>query len=199
MTSTIITVWAAGWLAVTAAVALAARRIGTARAGAWLVVLGLALLTLEEPALTLWLAIAGSGGDRDAMAGLITPMARAHVLDAAVAGVATSVLLGWIAMAALRRGERWAHRVLLSGFAVVAAMEAATTVVVFSRGLPLPGPGGAAGSGGLGWQPVAVGLAAWGLGLWVARPAAVNAGQLNTGRPDASRPTAATPRSAPCP
>ena len=193
MNSTILTVWAAGWLAVTVAVALAAGRIGTARAGAWLVVLGLTLLTLEGAALTGWLALTGPRGDRDAMAGQITPMAQAHVIDAAVIGVATAVLLGWIATTALRRGERWAHRVLLWGFVVVAATQIATTVVVYSRGLPLPGPGGP-GGGGLGWQPVAVGLVAWALGLWIARPSPVNTSQLNTGQPATT-----TSRSAPCP
>jgi hypothetical protein len=177
MNSTVIIVWAGGWLAVTIAVALAARRIGAARAAAWLVLVGLFLLTLEEPALTLWLAISRARADNDGMATLITPMARAHVLDAATTGVAAALLLGCIAMTAFRRGERWAHRILRYGFLVAAATEAATTLFVFSRGLSLPGPGGAAGSAGFGWQPVAVGLLAWGSGLWLARavPAAAEA------------------------
>jgi hypothetical protein len=129
----------------------------------------------ESFALTLWLAFTGPPGDPDGMATLIL-MARAHVLEAAVVGVAGALLLGWIAMTAMRRGEPWAHRVLRGGFAVVTVTYAATTAFVFSRGLALPGQGGAAGNGGLGWQPVAVGLAAWALGLWLARPPRVDTG-----------------------
>jgi hypothetical protein len=167
--NTIITAWAAAWLVVAVGLTVAARRIGPARASAWLVVLGLALLVLEEPVLTLWLASTGQRGDRDGMNGLVTPMARAHVLDAAVFGLTAAVLLGWIALTAFRRGHRWAHRVLRWGLAVTAVTEAATVLFVFSRGLPLPGPGGTAGRAGFGWQPVAAGLLAWALGLWVAR------------------------------
>jgi hypothetical protein len=42
---------------------------------------------------------------------------------------------------------------------VVAATQAATVLFVHSRGLPLPGPGGAAGASGIGWPPLAVGRA----------------------------------------
>ena len=167
--NTIITVWAGGWLVVTAGLTVAAGRIGAARTAAWLVVLGLFLLALEEPVLTLWLASTGPRGDRDGMAGLVTPMARAHVLDAAVFGLTAAVLLGRLALTAFRRGHRWAHRILRWGLAVAVATEAATVLFVSSRGLPLPGPGGTAGRAGLGWQPIAVGLLAWALGLWVAR------------------------------
>jgi hypothetical protein len=48
-------------------------------------------------------------------------------------------------------------------------------VVVFSRGLALPGPAGAAGRNGFGWQPLAVGLLAWAVGLRVGRPTRVPA------------------------
>jgi hypothetical protein len=167
--STIVAVWAGVCLAVVVGVALAARRIGRARAAAWLVALGLVVLALEEPAITLWLAIAGPGADPDRMSGLITPMARAHVLDAGLFGVASAALLGGVALTAFKRGERWARRLLLWGLVVVTAVETASSLLVFSRGLPLPGPGGTAGRAGFGWQPVAVGLLAWTTGLWLVR------------------------------
>ncbi len=162
------TVWAAVCLAVVVALAVAARRVGHARASAWLVVLGLVVLVMEEPAITFWLAVAGPDADPDGMAGLITPMARAHALDAGLFGVGTAILLGWVALTAFRRGERWARQVLLAVLVVVTCTEAASALLVFSRGLPLPGPGGAVGRAGFGWQPVAVGLLAWTVGLWLA-------------------------------
>jgi len=165
----IVSVWAAVGLAGVIALVAAARRIGRYRSAAWLVVLGLVVLTLEEPALTFWLAFSGRQGDRDGMAGSVTAMARAHVLDAGVYGVAAAVLLGWIAMTAFKRGRPWARRVLTWGLVVVAVTEVATTMSVFSRGLPLPGAAGAAGRTGFGWQPLAVGLLAWAAGLWLAR------------------------------
>ncbi|MGH9854015.1 MAG: hypothetical protein ACREBD_29570 [Blastocatellia bacterium] len=178
--STIVTVWAYICLATVIALVVAARRIGRDRAGAWLVALGLFMLAIEEPALTFWLGLADPQGDHDGMATLITPQARAHVLDAGVFGAALAALLGWIAMTAFRRGERWARRVLSWGLAVAAATEGATTLFVFSRGLPLPGPGGAAGQNGFGWEPIAVGLLAWAAGLWLMRSA-----QMRMRHPDA--------------
>jgi hypothetical protein len=134
------------------------------------------MLSLEEPALTLWLGLAAPGSDRDGIAGLVTPQARAHVVDAAVFSLGLAALLVRTAAGPFRRGERWAARILTAALAVVAAAEIATSALVFSRGLPLPGPGGAAGAGGFGWQPVAVGLLAWAAGLALAlrdRPAVV--------------------------
>jgi hypothetical protein len=168
---TIVSVWAGTCLAVVVTLAATARRIGRPRAAAWLVVLGVVVLTLEEPAITFWLAIAGPGMDPDGTAGLITPMARAHVLDAGLFGIASAGLLGWVTLTAFRRGERWARYLLGWGLVVVAATETASALLVFSRGLPLPGPGGVAGHAGFGWQPVVVGLLAWATGLWLARPA----------------------------
>ena len=167
----IVTVWAGVCLATVVAFAVAARRVGRSRAAAWLVALGLVVLVLEEPAITFWLAVTGPGADPDGMAGLITPMARAHALDAGLFGVASAVLLGWVALTAFKRGERWAQRVLRWALAVVAITEAASALLVFSRGLPLPGPGGGAGQAGFGWQPIAVGLLAWTVGLWLAHRA----------------------------
>ena len=168
--SMIVTIWAAAALAIVVALAAAARRIGRNRSAAWLVVLGLLLLTLEEPTLTFWLGLSGRQGDPDGVAASVTPMARAHVIDAGVYGVAGAVLLGWIALTAFRRGERWARRVLAWGLVIAAVTEAGTTLLVVSRGLPLPGAAGAAGRAGFGWQPLAVGLLAWAVGLWLARP-----------------------------
>jgi hypothetical protein len=167
--STIVTIWAAGALAMTAALAVAARRVGRRWPAVWLVVLGVVLVAVEEPALTFWLGLSEVAGDKDGVASLVTPMARAHVLDAGVYGTAAAVLLGWIALTAFRREERWAWRVLVWGLAVAAVTEAATTVLVFSRGLPLPGAAGEAGRAAFGWQPVAVGLLAWAAGVWFAR------------------------------
>jgi hypothetical protein len=166
--STMVTIWAAGALAMTIALAVAARRVGRRWPAVGLVVLGVALVTLEEPALTFWLGLRDAASDKDGLASLVTPMARAHVLDAGVYGVAAAVLLAWIAMTAFKRRERWAWRVLVWGLAVALMTEAATTVLVYSRGLPLPGPAGEAGRAAFGWQPVAVGLLAWAAGLWFA-------------------------------
>ena len=167
--NTIVSVWAGTCLAGGLALVAAARRLGRDRAAAWLVVLGLVVLTLEEPAITSWLAVPGPATDPDGMAGAVTPMARAHALDAGLFGIAAAGLLGWVALTAFRRGERWARYLLGWGLLVVAVTEAASAVLVFSRGLPLPGPGGVAGRAGFGWQPVAVGLLAWTTGVWLAR------------------------------
>src|SRR2546423_7466523 len=96
--TTAVTAWALGWLVITVALIGAAGRVGRARTGAWLVVIGLFLLTLEEPALTFWLGLSTPQTDHDGVATLVTPMARAHILDAGVYGVAAAVLLGRIAL-----------------------------------------------------------------------------------------------------
>lgn len=172
MNGTVLTAWALAWLLVVVALAAGARRIGRPRAGAWLVVIGLFLLAVEEPLLTFWLGLTGPDGDPDGVATLVTPMARAHVLDAAVYGFAAALLLGSLSLTGVKRGEPRAWRILALGFAIAAAMETATTALVFSRGLPLPG---VAGSGRFGWQPLAVGLLAWAIGLMLARPATADA------------------------
>jgi hypothetical protein len=166
--STIVSVWAGICLAGVLALVAAAGRLGRDRAAAWLVVVGIVVLTLEEPAITLWLAVAGPASDPDGMAGSVTPMARVHVLDAGLFAIAAAGLFGWVALSALRRGERWARRLLGWGLVVVTVTEVGGAVLVFSRGLPLPGPGGAAGQAGFGWQPVVVGLLAWATGVWFA-------------------------------
>jgi hypothetical protein len=168
MNGTIATYWALACLTVAAILVVSSRRIGRNRAAAYLVTLGLFLITIEEAALTIWLALATPDGDPDGMATLVTPMARAHVLDAGVYGVGAAVVLGWIAMTALRRGERWARWVLTAGLVVAALAEVMTTLLIFSRGLPVPGAAGDAGEDAYGWQPLAVALLAWGAGLLVA-------------------------------
>jgi hypothetical protein len=170
MTATIINIWALFWLAVIVTLNVLARRIGRARTAVWLVVIGLFLLVIEEPALTLWIVSVGSTADPDGMATLITPMARAHVFDAGVGAVAGAIALGYVAVKKLRTGAPWAWQVLAWGFAVALLMEVATTGLIFSRGLPLPGAAGAAGRDGLGWQPIVQGLLAWASGLRLSRP-----------------------------
>ena len=170
MIPTIATIWALVWLAVVAALAVLRRRIGRSRAGAWLIVIGLVLLTIEEPALTLWISMAGPGSDPDGMATLVTPMARAHVVDAAIVGLAAAAALIYLAVQGITKQRRWAWLALAWGFAVALAAELTTTLFIFSRGLPLPGVAGEAGRGGFGWQPVAVALLAWALGLAFGRP-----------------------------
>jgi uncharacterized protein YndB with AHSA1/START domain len=165
MNGTIATAWALVCLAGAAALLAASARIGRPRAAGWLVVLGVAMLTIEEAGLTLWLALTDPAGDPEGVAGLVTPVARAHIIDAAVFGLAVAVLLSWIALTALRRGESWARRVLAYSLAVAVLTEVATTVFVSSRGLPLPVP---AEPAAFGWQPVAVALLAWAAGLWLA-------------------------------
>jgi hypothetical protein len=164
--------WAIWWLLVAASLMVSSRRIGRRRAAAWTVVIGLFLLVGEEPALTFWLGLSTPAADPDGMATMVTPMARAHVMDAGVFGVAAAVLLGRIALTGFARGEPGAERVLRWGWIVALLAEAGTTTLVFSRGLPLPGPAGAAGATGFGWAPVAVGLLAWAGGLWLARSTA---------------------------
>jgi hypothetical protein len=167
--STVVTIWAVTCLAIAVALGIFARRIGYPRAAAWLVLLGLIVLVLEEPAITFWLAVSRPEADPDGMAGLITPMARAHALDSGVFATASGVLLGWVALTAFKRGEQWARRVLGWALVVVTGTLAASAFLVFSRGLALPGSGGAAGEDGFGWQPVIVGLLAWASGLWLSR------------------------------
>jgi hypothetical protein len=169
MTGTFVMIWALAWLTVVIALVLLSPRLGRARAATWLIVIGLVLLMIEEPALTLWLGIADRTGDPDGMATLVTPMARAHVLDAAVVSLAAIVGLGYVAVTGFRKNRAWARRLLGFGFAVAFAMELVTTLLVFSRGLDVPGAAGAAGRNGIGWQPVAVGLLAWALGLILGR------------------------------
>jgi hypothetical protein len=164
---TVVTIWAVACLVVAVALVISARWIGRSRAAAWLVVLGLFVLMGEEPAITLWLAVSGPDADPDGMAGLITPMARAHAFDSGLFGIGAAVLLGWVALTAFKRGEHWARRALGWAFAVVTITLATSAWLVFSRGLALAGPGGAAGHAGFGWQPVIVGLLAWAAGLWL--------------------------------
>jgi hypothetical protein len=188
MIGTVVIVWAAAWLAAVIGLALLSRRLGRARTAAWLMVIGLFLLTLEEPALTLWLGTAGPKGDRDGMATLITPMARAHVLDAAIVSLAAAIALGYVAMTGVRKNRRWAWRVMGWGFAVALATELTTTLLVFSRGLDVPGAAGAAGRGAIGWQPIAVGLLSWALGLIFGRRAQAPAASAPAiGQADAAR------------
>jgi hypothetical protein len=169
MLDTLVMVWSLAWLAVVIALGLLSNRLGRARTASWLIVIGLVLLTIEEPALTLWLGTADPKADPDGMATLITPMARAHVLDAAIVSFAATVALGYVAVTGLRKNRAWAWPVLGSGFAVALATEVTTTLLVFSRGLDLPGAAGSAGRDGVGWQPIGVGLLAWALGLIVGR------------------------------
>jgi hypothetical protein len=170
VTATIINVWAGCWLVVIVTLNVLSRRIGRVRTAGWLVAIGIFLLVGEEPVLTLWLATASPTADRDGMATLITPMARAHVLDAGAVTLAAAIALGYVAVKKLRTGEPWAWRVLAWGCVVALIMEVATTGLIFSRGLPLPGAAGAAGRDGIGWQPIVQGLLAWSSGLRLSRP-----------------------------
>ncbi|MFI6390858.1 hypothetical protein [Nonomuraea sp. NPDC050540] len=167
MTAQIALAWALVGLAATLVLAALSGRIGRDRAAAWLVVLGLVMLALEEPLLTLFWSVAGPGADRDGMATLVTELARAHVLDSAAMAAGLLVLLGWIALTAFRRGERWAVAVMTTAWAVVAAIVVTTTLAVHGRGLPV-GPGS-----GFGWEQLGVGLLAWFAGLWVKRQASM--------------------------
>jgi hypothetical protein len=170
VTSTYEWIWALSCLAIGVLVAAASRRIGRHRAGGWLVVVGLVVLTVEEPGLTLWLAMADPSVDPDGLATLVTPMARAHLIDLAIFGVGTAVLLGRLALTALRSGTRTGWRTLTWAWVLTALALFATSTLVHSRGLALPGPAGDAGRDGLGWQPIVVALLVWAGGLWLARP-----------------------------
>ncbi|WP_157251536.1 hypothetical protein [Nonomuraea typhae] len=176
MTAQIAAAWALIGLVTTIVLALAAGRIGRERAAAWLVVLGLVLLAVEEPLLTLFWSVIGPRADRDGMATLVTELARAHVLDSAALAAGLLVLLGWIAMTAFRRGERWAAGVLAVAWAVVAATVLTTTLAVHGRGLPI-GPGS-----GFGWEQLGAGLLAWATGLWLVRGRAAGARPRTTGQ-----------------
>jgi hypothetical protein len=167
--ATLVAAWAYACLAAVIVLVAGAGRLGRERVAASLVVLGLFMLAVEEPLLTLWLGLASPEGDRDSMATLITAQARAHVLVAALYASALMALLGWVAVTAFRRGELWAGHVLGWGWALAAVGEVAAVLLVHSRGLPIPGPGGAPGAAGFGWEPLAVGLLAWAAGLWLRR------------------------------
>lgn len=170
--STIVLWWSLFCAALMLVLLARSKQMGRPRAASWLVVLGATLLTMEEPALTLWISLQDSTADRDGMSNLITSQAQAHVIDAAVWALGLYVVVVWVACTALRRGERWAQRVLVGIYLVIASSEIATTLFVFSRGLAIPGPGGRAGAGAFGWQPLAVGLLSWGIGLVLVRDAA---------------------------
>ncbi|MFI9550859.1 hypothetical protein [Nonomuraea endophytica] len=167
MTAQIAMAWALIGLAATLTLVSLSGRIGRERAAAWLVVLGLVMLALEEPLLTLFWSVAGPGADRDGMATLVTELARAHVLDSGAMAAGLLVLLGWIALTAFRRGERWAVGVMSAAWVVVAVIVVTTTLAVHGRGLPV-GPGS-----GFGWEQLAVGLLSWLAGLWVMRQASM--------------------------
>jgi len=169
--NTTVNLWALAWLVVVAVLVLLSGRLGGPRTATWLTAIGVFLLAIEEPALTLWLATAEPGDDRDGMVTLITPMARAHVLDTAVVSLAAAVALEYLAFTGLRNGRGSAWRALVFGFGVALVMEVTTTGLVFSRGLPLPGAAGEVGRHAFGWTPVAVGLVAWAAGLLIGRPA----------------------------
>jgi alkylhydroperoxidase family enzyme len=159
-------VWAGFCVLVSVVLATFSRRLGD-RAIAWLVALGVSVLAIEEPVLTLWLSAATPTDDKDGIATLVTSMARAHVVTAAILTLVPAFVLVRVALTAFRRGDAWATRVLRWALALTLATELGTSTLIFSRGLPLPGPGGSAGASGFGWQPVAAGLFAWGLGLWL--------------------------------
>src|SRR5262245_6252309 len=106
MTPLIASAWAAVWLAVAVGLILLRGRIGRPRASAWLIVIGVALLAIEEPALTLWLGLTGPDGDPDGMSTLVTPMARAHVLDAAIISLAAAAALIALALRGLPKQRR---------------------------------------------------------------------------------------------
>lgn len=162
-------VWALTGLAACIALIAAAGRLGRARAAGWLVVLGLVMLAVEEPLLTLYWGLSNPEADRDGMATRITAPASAHLIDSAVFAAALMVLLGWIALSGLRHGHRWAASVLTAAWLVAAITIVTTIVLVYARGLPLPTAGGAAEGAGYGWEQLAVGLFAWASGLWLAR------------------------------
>jgi hypothetical protein len=162
-------VYALVCLALTLALWLARRRLTEVRTAVLLVVLGLAILSVEEPLLTLWFGLSSPPVERDGIAGLVTGQARAHVIDQSAYALGFFLVLGWIAWTAFRRGEVWALRALAAAWCFTLATEATTAFGFFSRGLPLPGPGGVEGNAGIGWQPLAVALLAWGAGLWIRR------------------------------
>jgi hypothetical protein len=169
-------VWAALGLAGGVALVAAIPRLGRLAAASWLGVLGAGLLAVEDPLLLFWFALARpSGGAGDApgwppvdpqgVAGLVDSQVRAAMFTTAVWGVVGALLVGWVARVALRRGEPWAWRALLVAFLAVAGADVVGALLVFSRGLPLPTPGGAVP--GFGWPPIAVGLLAWATALAV--------------------------------
>jgi hypothetical protein len=165
----IVTAFAYACLLISGVLLLAARSIGASRAAAWMVVIGLCMLTIEVTAFTFWLGLADPQGDRDGMATIITPPARAGVLDSAVFGTAFFVLLGWLAMTHFARGEPWARGALLAAWVVTTTTLVVTMLCVYSRGLPLPTPGGAAEGAGFGWEMILFGLLSWAMGLWLHR------------------------------
>ncbi|TCO53494.1 hypothetical protein [Actinocrispum wychmicini] len=152
----IFALWAGLGLVVTIALVVAARRVEKARG--WLVIVGLVMLAGEEPMLTWFWALIGPGGDKDGMSGLITTAAQTHVMDTAILGFGLYVFMGWIAMTAFLRGERWAAKVLAAGWFLTAATLLATSLTLYPRGLFGPG---------YGWDSLAVGLLAWGCALWL--------------------------------
>jgi hypothetical protein len=163
----IVTAWALGCLAIALGLAVAARRLGRGRAAAALVVLGLVMAWIEEPALTAWLAFSGPEADRDGMMGLVTAQARAHAVDSSVFATLFFALLGWLALGRFRRGDAWSAKVLLVGWLATLLTLVLSVVFLHSRGIALSTAGGAHGAAGFGWEALAVAMVAWGLGLIV--------------------------------
>jgi hypothetical protein len=193
----VVTIYASVSLAAVIALVVLAARIGRLRAASWLVALGLFILWAEEPVLTFWFGMSPPGADHDGMATLVTPQARAHVLDAGAYGTLLMGFLAWTALAPFRRGERWARRALFISWMVFAMTLLSTTAFVHGRGLPMPFASPAKRVPGFGWQPLAVALLAWGAGLIVRRRAMVPAGR--TGTLDLSIPVNAGPVCVPPP
>jgi hypothetical protein len=164
--STMVAVWAVPWLIAVVVLLARAPRIGELEAASWLIVIGAFLVAMEDAGLPFWLGLVDSSIDPQRVAAIVHPHVRGHMLTAAGWTVVASVLAGWIARSPLRRGERWAWLSLLVAMLLGWGSDLAVAVLIFSHGLPLPGPGGQIA--GFGWQPIAVSLGARAAGLALA-------------------------------
>ncbi|MFI9508026.1 hypothetical protein [Nocardia sp. NPDC052566] len=163
-TQLIVLVWAVAGLVIAAALLAAMRWIGRERSAAWLVVLGLVLVAVEEPLLTAFWALSTPETDHDGIASFVTKATQAHVLDSALLATAGFFALGCIALTRFRRAERWAVRAMGIGWLAAAAIALLSTLTLYPRGLPI-----GAAPHGYGWPQLAVGFAAWAAGLWLIR------------------------------
>lgn len=153
--------------ALLASVALAlvfvSRRVGRARAGAWLVTVGAVGSFGEDGGLLAWLAIASPDVDPHGVAGVAHDHVRAHMLGGAAWALVATGLVVWLAHARMRRGDVGAWWAVLAALVVGGGSDIAAYLALYSHGFPV----GAVG--GFGWPPVVASIVAWASGLALAR------------------------------
>ena len=142
------------------AVALLARRRGRRWAGVALLTAAPLFLPLAEDAgLATWFGLVGPSVDPDAVAGVVHPHTRFHLIGAGVWAATVAALAIVLARGPVARGERWAWWALLGAFLAGGLADAVLLLATYPHGLPL------GGGAGFGWTFLADGFFAWIAGL----------------------------------